>query len=409
MATRTALPVARRSSSRKLASPLRPLLLPPVPAPAALRLAQAKTGDHQAIHRLLVSVFHGPSPAEFHAQLDEPGYEAADRLVVRDGDQIAAHLRLARQTIQLETLTLPVARFMDLATAPEYRSRGLATALLAAGERAAREKGVLVGVTRTRVPTLFARQGWSVCGRHSFSTAAPRQVLAELGATSGGAIEERSDAAGLLFKPRQEPITVRPLRRIELPAIVRLYQKNLVGRCGWPLRSEEYWDWLLARGACDRIFVAAIGPEQSDLAKLLESIVGYAFGRQGRLVEVVAEPNRPEVARHLAARVCADASEQGGWLVRCDAPPDHPLHALLRGAGGRMVSQQQLDGELFMAKILDPLSLLRQTAPVLVERVKAANLAQPTRLGLELRSGKGRAQAGWSSGSAFNWPPRGHD
>ena len=109
MATRTVLPVARRSSSRKLVTQNRPLLLPPPPV-AALRLAHAKTGDHSAIHRLLVSVFHGPTAAEFHSQLDEPGYEPADRLVVRDGEQIAAHVRLARQSIQLDSATAPAAR-----------------------------------------------------------------------------------------------------------------------------------------------------------------------------------------------------------------------------------------------------------------------------------------------------------
>jgi GNAT superfamily N-acetyltransferase len=340
-----------------------------------------------------VSVFHGPSPGEFHAQLDEPGYEAADRLVVRDGDQIAAHLRLARQTIQLDTLGLPAARFMDLATAPEYRSRGLATALIAAGERAARERGVLIGLTRTRAAAIFAHQGWSICGRHLFSTAAPRQVLAELGAMSAGA-GDGDGVASALFRPRPEPIFVRPLRRIELPAVVRLYDKNLAGQAGWPRRSEDYWDWLLARGACDRIFVAATGPEPSDLAKLLETIVGYAFVRQGRIVEVVADPRRPDVARQLAARVCADASEQGEWLVRCDAPPDHPLHTLLRSAGGRLVSQQQQGGEVFMAKLLDPLTVLRQTAGVLHSRAKAGGLGEALRLGLELRSGRGRGSSG---------------
>jgi hypothetical protein len=219
-------------------------------------------------------------------------------------------------------------------------------------------------------------------------------VLAALGATAGGAFDDGRDAGGPLFQPRAEPIAVRPLRRIELPAIVRLYDENLAGRSGWPKRSEEYWDWLLSRGACDRIFVAATGPEQTELPKLLNSIVGYAFVRQGRLVEVVAQRDRPEVAQHLAARVCADASEQGDWLVRCDAPPDHPLHTLFRDAGGRVVSQQQLDGEVFMAKLLDPLALLRLSAGSLFERAKSAGLARPARLGLELRSGQGRGPSG---------------
>ena len=169
MTTRTAGSVARsslaklsksnRSGARQAVTSLTNLAAPSAgvsPTPPRLRLLAAKTGDHPSIHGLLVSVFHGPSLAEFQAQLDEPGYEASDRLIVKDGEEIAAHLRLARQSIQLDSVVLPAARFMDLATAPEFRSRGLATALLAAGERAAAERGVLVGVTRTKAPELFA-------------------------------------------------------------------------------------------------------------------------------------------------------------------------------------------------------------------------------------------------------------
>src|SRR5205823_2355574 len=126
MATRSVAPAPRRSSSSSLASPHPAAVLSPPPA-AALRMAAARTGDHLAIHSLLHSVFHGPSATAFQAQLDEPGYQAADRLVVKDGPDIVAHLRLAQQTIQLDGLTLPAVRFMDLVTAPEYRSRGLAT------------------------------------------------------------------------------------------------------------------------------------------------------------------------------------------------------------------------------------------------------------------------------------------
>src|SRR5258705_4755055 len=103
MATRTARTVAPASSS--LLHSQRPAARPALPASPSivsaprLRLAMAKTGDHPLIHELLVSVFHGPTLAEFQAQLDEPGYEPADRLIVKDGEEIAAHLRLARQTI----------------------------------------------------------------------------------------------------------------------------------------------------------------------------------------------------------------------------------------------------------------------------------------------------------------------
>jgi predicted N-acetyltransferase YhbS len=418
MTTRTALSVARRSSRlatfakrspRRAAAAARELAPPPIvtrpivtrpsaasalPAAAAtgkLKLASARTGDHPAIHRLLVSVFHGPSHGEFHAQLDEPGYDPADRLVVRDGDQIAAHLRLARQSIQAGVVSLPAARFMDLATAPEYRNRGLATALLSAAERQARERGMLVGITRTRAPELFGRQGWAVCGRHQFSSAAPRQVLAELGATSSGIIPEVPVQALSVARPRAEQIAVRPLRRIELPALIRLYAADAAGRCGAPLRSDDYWDWLLARGACDRIYVAATLPEPAELPKLLESIVGYVFVRESRIVELVTAAGREDVARRLVARVCADASEQNEWLVRCDAAAGDPIHTLFYQAGGRQTCEQSLAGEVFMARLFDPLAALRQLSPNLWQHAKAAELRRPLQLGLELRGGGGAA------------------
>lgn len=380
MATSTLRSVAGRSSSRTKNR----LAAAPIHRPAAtgLRLTPARAGDHPLIHRLLASVFHGPSAAEFHAQLDEPGYQPADRLVVKDGEQIAAHLRLARQAIHVGPAVLPAARFMDLATAPEYRSRGFATSLLAAAERAARASGVLVALTRTAAPALFARQGWAVCGKHTFSSAAPRAVLAELGAAAPH--DDRPLPAALLARP-EEPVFVRPLRRIELPAVVRLYRHEAARLAGWPVRSEAYFEWLLARGACDQIFVAASQPETSDLKKIADSVVGYAFVRQCRIVELVTAEGRGDVARRLAARVCADASEQDDWLVRCDGPADHPLHELLRAAGGKLTCDQQLGGELFMARLLDPLAVLRQLADVFSMRAREANLPRGSELGIELR------------------------
>jgi GNAT superfamily N-acetyltransferase len=385
MATRTARSLAASSPLHSQRPTVRSSPTSSTVTPR-LRLATAKTGDHPLIHELLVSIFHGPSLAEFQAQLDEPGYEPSDRLIVKEGDQIAAHLRLARQTIQVGSATLPVARFMDLATATEYRSRGLATALLSAGERAAAERGVLVGLTRTRVPALFAHSGWTVCGSHLFSTATPQSILAELSADAATG----NEPASILEPPRVEPILVRPLRRIDLRAIVRLYDAQIVGRAGWPLRSESYWEWLLSRGACDRVFVATTSPDADDFDQMLAAIVGYACVRQSRIVELVTVPGRDDVARELVQRVCADTREQDGWIVRYDAPPSVALHDLFRRAGGRINVSQEVGGELFMAKLLDPLAALRQLADQLAERAAAAGLTRPVELGIELRAGAGR-------------------
>ncbi len=396
MATRTARSVAssssllrsKRSTARSAPSVLSsPITASSTIAAPRLRLAMAKTGDHPLIHGLLVSIFHGPTLAEFQAQLDEPGYEPVDRLIVKDGEEIAAHLRLARQKIQVGSSTLTAARFMDLATATEYRSRGLATALLAAGERAAAERGVLVGLTRTRVPALFARLGWSVCGAHVFSTASPQNVLAELTAAAADAADQQ---ATIFDRPRAEPVIVRPLRRIDLRAVVRLYDQHIAGKSGWPLRSEDYWEWLLARGACERIYVASSAADTANFEELLASIVGYVCVRQSRIIELITAPGRDDVARHLVERVCADAREQDGWLVRHDAPATDAVHDLFRRAGGRLNITQESGGELFMAKLLDPLAALRQLSGNIAAQALQAGIARPAELGIELRCGGGR-------------------
>ena len=388
MATRTVASVAGRSSSTRFKSPPAcPSTAVPLARPApqpGLRLLPARTGDHPKIHGLLLSVFHGPSPAEFHAQLEEPGYEASDRLVVKDDDEIAAHVRLARQAIRIGSATAPAVRFMDLATAPEYRGRGLASALLAAGERAARQRGALVALTRTRVASLFADQGWSLCGQHVYSTAAPRSVLAELSADQSRS-ELASKEGAAFFQPRPEPISVRPLRRIELDAVMRLYERNQSGHCGSPVRSEAYWEWLLARGACDRIYVAAKGSEPGSIAELLAAIVGYAFVRQSRIVELVTAPEAPEAAQCLTARVCADACEHSDGHLRCDLALGDPLHDLIVRSGGKLHASRESGGEVFMARLLDPLAVLRRMQGDLAARACGSALELPDELGIEVR------------------------
>jgi predicted acetyltransferase len=389
--TRTAAPVANSLSSRPLS------IFPPLAASRSLpgstvtpRLTPAKAGDHQAIHRLLLAAFHGPALAEFHAQLDVPGYDAADRLVVKYGEHVAAHLRADRRAIHVAGVPLPAVRIMDLATSAEFRGLGFASTLVAAAERRAREQGVVVALTRTRAASLFARQGWSVCGRHVFSTAGARQILAQLQATSEGLPAPPESDADRLRSAPQPPVVLRPLRRIELPAVMRLYEQSLTGHSGSPVRSEAYWEWLLNRGSCDRIYVASAGGESGDLRQQLAAICGAVFIQKGRIVELLAASGlasaaQHQIAQHLVARVCADASEQDHWQIRLDAPPGDPLHRLMRAAGGQHHEAEEIGGEVFMAKVLHPRALFAALGDMLAKRLRDAGFAKPIQLGLEIQ------------------------
>ena len=351
------------------------------------RLVPARSGDHAAIHQLLLSIFHGPSAAEFHAQLDEPLYEPTDRLLVKHGDEVVAHLRLTKRLIHFGSLTVPVAGFMDLGTSHEFRSRGFASALLDAGQQQASAEGALIGLTRTTAPELFLRQGWSVCGRHSFSIAGPRQILAHFCARypeEDAGRDPEEDGARSILSPAVPRYIVRPLRRIELPSVMRLYEELSAGGYGSLVRSEAWWDWLMARGACDRAFVA-VGPTgHSEPADRLAPVLGCVFVKEGRIVELLSRPGQDRVARLLAARVCADAVERNLASVRLDAPPGNPLHREWSAAGGQTRHASTCHGETCMARIFDPLSILRMLGETLLARAKAAGLARPFSLGLDI-------------------------
>ncbi len=366
----------------------------------AHRLLPARAGDHAAIHQLLLSIFHGPSAAEFHAQLDEPLYEPTDRLLVKSGEQVVAHLRVTKRLIHFGSLTIPAAGFMDLGTSHEFRSRGFASALLDAGQQQAVSDGALVGLTRTTAPELFRRQGWSVCGRHSFSEAGPRQILAHYCSRFPHDDPLRlveDDAARSLLSQPSAPSVVRPLRRIELPAIIRLYDETHRGGYGALARSEAWWDWLMSRAAFDRAYVAVIQcaarsadcPAAADAAlraphSALESVVGSVFVKEGRIVELLCTPDREQVARRLVARVCADAVERNLASVRLDAPPHDPLHEQWVEAGGTKHLSATHQGETCMARVFDPLAMLRLLEGTLLARCKAAELPRPFSLGLDV-------------------------
>jgi predicted acetyltransferase len=358
----------------------------PVHVPARPRLVVGRAGDHAAVHRFLLSVFHAPSATDFYAQLEEPLYEPTDRLLVKLGEHVVSHLRLTKRLIRFAGLSLAAAGFMDLGTDPEHRGRGYASALLTAGQQQVVAEGAILGLTRTTAPELFVRQGWSVCGRHSFSTASPRQILAYLCQQwpEEAAFTDLPPARPILLGGNAPPIVVRPLRRVELPAVMACYDQMAASAHGVPLRSAAYWDWLVGRSAFDRAYVAIEGSDRGEVPDLPTTIAGYAFAREGRLVEIVHSPAHERAGRALLARFCADCLERNLAQVRIDAPPGHTLHGLAARAGGMTQQPLAQHGQVHMARVFDPLALLRLLSDVLLLRAKEADLPRPLTLGLDL-------------------------
>ncbi len=339
-------------------------------------LSAAGPGDHPLIHNLLLSIFHAPSADEFFAQLEAPQYEPPNRLLIRRGRQIVAHVRVAHGEMQFGPLALPVSEAWELATLPEFRGRGCASALLEAAERKMAAEGALLGILRTREPAFYAERGWVVCGRHSYSLSSTRDILSHLGAVR--------QPQRTLLEQRTHPLNIRLWRLFEQPALMRLYADSTQGMFGPSVRSEAYWRWLIGRHGYERLYVAIEGPDRLHFDTALTPIVGYASVHQGRIVELMSAPGYDAAPPQLLARACADAIERGFHTTRLEAPPAHPLHQAIVRAGGEHRYHESDGGLVFMAKALRPIELLERMCDVVHQRARDADAQRSYELGLLL-------------------------
>jgi predicted N-acetyltransferase YhbS len=343
----------------------------------------ATHADHGPIYCFLAEVFGGLDPAEFRAERDDPFYQPLDRLLLRRGGRIIGHVHLTHRVMQFGSVQVPAIGFARLAVAEECCGRGLGTHLLSGAEEQMAQSGALVGLLRTRIPHYFRRTGWALCGQPSYLRAGTHAVLARLA--------ERG-----LRRDRHPRLHIRPWRQWEEKALVRVYRQNLAGSYGLLQRTQAYWHWLLGRQAHDQIYVALDGTDLWDLTEATTRAVGYAVIRGERILELMTTPGRNRVAAELLARVCGDAVEYDRSTIVLHAPADHPLSDILHEAGGWRHDQEcearrsrpgphpsrPARPEVQMARLLDPLGLLRLLCGEFLRRAKEARLPLPQTLGL---------------------------
>lgn len=334
------------------------------------RIVPANAGDHALIHQLLVAAGQSPSREEFHASLDDPNYEPTDRLLVKLGARIIAHVQLTNRTLRFGACDLPLAGLQWLAILPEYRRAGFMRLLLEAADRQMRQDGAAVATLRTHQPEQFEPLGWLVSSRPRYTQAGARDILAYLSAHP---------------LPRRRQLSTRMWRHVELPALLRIYGQSIRSAYGPLVRSEDYWRWLISRQGYDQIIVAIEGDDRLEFGDQAPAIVGYGVTRQEHIVELAAEAGHPTAAAHVLARACVEAIERDHPTLRFHAAPDNPLHQLLSDAGGSTGEGFGAAREVSMMKILDLPELVARLFPELHARAKAARVTRP----LDLRISAG--------------------
>jgi GNAT superfamily N-acetyltransferase len=367
--------ISRRQTAKRpaiLHLPLHPAvpLKPPAWMLEECHVAPARAGDQNEILQLLAGLPAPPTRAEFHAAVDHPEHDSANRLVARLAGRIVGHVEIMPRDIMVGAASVRGAVIDRVAVLPECRGAGHGQRLVRAAEDRMRQTGAVVALSRTRIAASFHDLGWSVLGRDSVTAGRPTEIL-----------------AGLLEKQQRtgEAVTMRQWRHVELPAVLRIYRQNASRFIGPLDRSEAYTRWLVSRGAFDSLLVALVGQDRYELHESSARIVGYAIQSGNRVLELLADPEFAGLEREILARVCAEAIENDRQEILYESSSSDPLHAAVAGTG----SLVQGGDRMIVARVFRPLELLTALAPAVAKRVVEAGIKETVELGLDAPSFRG--------------------
>jgi predicted N-acetyltransferase YhbS len=313
--------------------------------------------DHEAVYQTLLHVFHGPDRDAFLGALGDPAYRPEQRLLVKVDGRVVSHIHLTERKIRYGMTQLPMNGVMWVGTLPEYRGLGFAQNLMRLADERARETGTVVQALTTGMPQFYRPLGWGVCGRQTIGVALSRN----LPQVADGVIEGRASI-----------LHVRPWRQVELNDLMGLYDVQYATTAGSVVRSEDYWRWIIGRRYAHVIWVACQG----------ETVRGYAFVKDHRILELAHHPAHPHALKALLGRIRAEALERAYPEVIVHAPIDHPVLDAFRAASGKIIDQDEYDGTSSMYHIPNIDRFLEAILPELTQRALRSGVGLPLELGL---------------------------
>ncbi len=313
--------------------------------------------DHEAVYQTLLHVFHGPDRDAFLGALSDPSYRPDQRLVAKVDGRVVSHVHLTERPARYGKTQIALNGVMWVGTLPEYRGLGLAQNLMRLADERAEATGATLQALTTGMPQFYRPLGWGICGRQSLGLVLSRN----LPATGDGLVEAKGG-----------PWHVRPWRQVELNDLMKLYERQYDQTTGTIVRSEDYWRWMIGRRYAHVIWVACQG----------ETVRGYAFVKDHKILELAFDENYPHALRALLGRVRAEALERAYPQVTIHAPADHPVLDVVRDVSGRIVDEEQWEGIVSMYHIPDPGRFLTAILPELQRRAIESGVSLPLELGL---------------------------
>jgi predicted N-acetyltransferase YhbS len=308
----------------------------------------ARPADMPAVYEVLSLCFPDGRPDAFRheTERDSTFRWRHGRVVEVDG-AIAGYLRIFDRRMWLRGARLRAAGIGSVGTHPDYRHRGLATALLRDTLAILRREGYHLSFLGSEVaPSFYERLGWRVVRQPSHG--APTAEAAALPVGQAG-------------------LTIRPFAPSDLTTVARIHARATRGRTGAVARSLRYWSdhmsWVAddAGGflvAMDGRGIAAFVRSRSErwASTLMVLDAHCRAGAEAYLTPLLGTLGRYAVSQGLKG-------------IQASLPEGHPLAAAFAELPSAGVATEVRYP--FMMRAMNLPDLLRHLAPVLGERLPA--------------------------------------
>ena len=283
-------------------------------------------------------------------QSADPAWDAAQSLVVEDGDVIVGQLWVADRTMHYGRARVRFGGIADVAVDPDHRNRGHAGRLLDAAIERMGADGQPLSLLSTSTPAVYASRGWCVVPTAQFEAQFP-----------DGGIEW---AGGYV---------VRPFEAADLPAVAGIYTDIAADRVGPLERSEAYWLALME-------WLPRLSPKidvHFDVLVQIGKVVAYAITElsDDRLEILDGGVQSESLALPLLSVWRARAAERGVSRLTGELHPASELFDLLRKRAGASIKPS----EHYMVRLNSLRGALESVVPELIRRRRRmAPLPGPT-------------------------------
>ena len=308
----------------------------------------ARPADMPAAYEVLSLCFPDARPDAFRRETEHDStFRWRQGRVVEVDGAVVGYLRIFDRRMWLRGARLRAAGIGSVATHPDYRRRGLATALLRDTLALLHRDGYHLSFLGSEVAAAFyERLGWRIVRQPSHGAPA-------------------AEAAAL---PETHGLTVRPFAASDLSTVAGIHARATRGRTGSVARSLRYWSDHMSWVADDAGgFLVA-----TDARRGIAAYVRSRSERWASTLMVLDAHCRQGAEGDLAPLLGAlgrYAVSQGLKGIQASLPEGHPLadaFARLPSAGATTEVRYP-----FMMRVMNLPDLLRRLAPVLGERMPA--------------------------------------